>query len=69
MKTPAAKPPRPANQGTKAPANVQQPMDTPPAVYNTTNLPHTASSTDNAWANHMAAQQPGGTRGSGTGTR
>lgn len=69
MKTPSAKPPRPANQGTSAPANVQQPMDTPPAVTNTYAMPHTAGPTDNAWANHMVAKQPGGTRGSNKGAR
>jgi hypothetical protein len=69
MKTPAHPPKKPANQGGKAAANVQPPNVNVTTVSNTANLPHQYSSTDNAWANHMAAKNHGGTRGSGKGTR
>ncbi len=58
---------KPANQGGKAPAYVQPPNSNEANVPSTANLPHQYNSTDNAWANHMAAKQPGGTRGSSKG--
>jgi len=69
MAVPAAAPKKPANQGGKAPANVQAVNHQEKPASNTTGLPHQYASTHGAWANHMVAKQPGGTRGSGKGTR
>ena len=69
MKTPAHPPKKPANQGSKAPANVQPPNVNVANVSNTNALPHQYAGDSNVWANHMAAKQPSGTRGSGKGTR
>lgn len=69
MKTPAHPPKKPANQGGKAPANVQPSNVNHASVSNTNALPHQYGPTHGAWGNHIAAKQPGGTRGSGKGTR
>ena len=69
MAVPAAAPKKPANQGGKAPANVQPVNHQEKAVSNTNALPHRYGPTHGAWGNHIAAKQPGGTRGSGKGTR
>ena len=69
MAVPAAAPKKPANQGGKAPANVQPVNHQEKAVSGTNALPHQYGPTHGVWANHIAAKQPGGTRGSGKGTR
>ncbi len=69
MAVPAAAPKKPANQGGKAPANVQPVNHQEKAVSNTNALPHQYSPTHGVWANHIAAKSPSGTRGSGKGTR
>lgn len=69
MAVPAAAPKKPANQGGKAPANVQPPNVNVSNVDNTNALPHRYEGTANAWTNHSVAKQPGGTRGSGKGAR
>lgn len=69
MAVPAAAPKKPANQGGKAPANVQPPNVNVASVSHTSALPHQYASTGNSWTNHSVAKQPGGTRGSGKGTR
>jgi len=69
MAVPAAAPKKPANQGSKAPANVQPPNHQEKAVSNTNALPHQYSSTHGAWGNHMIAKNHGGTRGSGKGAK
>ena len=66
-KMPPAAPPKPANQGGKAPANVQVPKTTVSGVNSTSNLPHQYDATSGGWQNHAVAQMPGGTSGSGKG--
>ncbi len=68
MKTPAHPPKKPANQGSKASANVQPPNVNVSNVSHTTGLPHSANPLDGQ-QNHANAQQPGGTRGSNAGAR
>ena len=65
MAVPAAAPKKPANQGGKAPANVQPPNVNVSSVSNTNALPHQYGSTANSWTQHEMARQPGGTRGTG----
>ena len=69
MAVPAAAPKKPANQGGKAPANVQAPMTGIPSVSNTFGLDHTPSASNGNWQQHLVSKQPGGTRGTGKGTR
>ena len=69
MKTPANPPKKPANQGSKAPANVQPPNVNVSNVSSTNALPHSYSSSHGNWQQHLASKQPGGTRGSGKGAR
>lgn len=69
MAVPNAAPKKPANQGGKAPANVQPPNVNVAMVDNTNALPHRYEGTANAWANHFVAKNHGGTRGSGKGAR
>ena len=69
MKTPAHPPKKPANQGGKAPANVQPPNVNVSSVSNTNALPHSYSPSNGNWQQHLASKQPGGTRGSGKGAR
>jgi hypothetical protein len=69
MKTPAHPPKKPANQGSKAPANTQPPNVNVSSVSNTNALPHQYAGTANSWTNHSIAKNHGGTRGSGKGTR
>jgi len=69
MKSPAHPPKKPANQGSKAPANVQPPNVNVSNVSNTNALPHQVSGSANSWTNHSIAKNHGGTRGSGKGTR
>lgn len=68
-KMPPAAPPKPAGQGGKAAANVQQPMVGVPSVDNTANLPHKYDASANNWQQHMITKQPGGTRGTNKGAR
>jgi hypothetical protein len=69
MAVPAHAPKKPANQGGKAPANVQQPATGVPSVSNTTGMPHSYSPSHGNWQQHLVTKQPGGTRGSGKGAR
>jgi len=69
MKTPAHPPKKPANQGSKAPANVQPPNVNVSNVSNTANLPHQYSPSNGNWQQHMISKNHGGTRGSGKGAR
>jgi hypothetical protein len=69
MAVPAAAPKKPANQGGKAAAYVQPLNVNVSNVSGTNALPHQVSGSANSWTNHSNAKQPGGTRGSGKGTR
>lgn len=69
MKSPAHPPKKPANQGGKAAANVQPVNHQEKAASNTNGLPHQYGPTHGAWANHVAAKNHGGTRGSGKGAK
>lgn len=69
MAVPAAAPKKPANQGSKAPAYVQPPNVNVSNATHTTGLPHNYSPSNGNWQQHLAAKQPGGTRGSGKGAR
>ena len=69
MAVPAAAPKKPANQGSKAPANVQPPNVNVSSVSNTNALPHSYSASNGNWQQHAQAKSPSGTRGSGKGTR
>jgi hypothetical protein len=69
MAVPAAAPKKPANQGGKAPANVQPPNVNHSTVNNTNGLPHQYGPSNGNWQQHAEAKQPGGTRGSGKGAR
>lgn len=65
MAVPAAAPKKPANQGGKAPANVQAPMTGVPSVSSVSHLDHKPSASNGNWQQHLASKQPGGTRGTG----
>lgn len=69
MAVPAAAPKKPANQGSKAPANVQPPNVNVSSVSSTNALPHSYSASNGNWQQHAQAKSPSGTRGSGKGTR
>ena len=69
MAVPAAAPKKPANQGSKAPAYVQPPNVNVSNVSNTNALPHSYSASNGNWQQHAQAKSPGGTRGSGKGTK
>lgn len=70
MAVPAAAPKKPANQGGMAPANVQPVNHQEKAVSHTNALPHQYSSSNGVSEQQQrCSKQPGGTRGSGKGTR
>ena len=69
MAVPAAAPKKPANQGGKAPANVQAPATGVPSVSPLSNVDHKPSAANGNWQQHLVSRQPSGTRGSGKGTR
>ena len=69
MAVPAAAPKKPANQGSKAPASVQAPAQGVPSVGSLSHVDHRPAASNGNWQQHLAAKQPGGTRGSGKGAR
>lgn len=65
----SVKPPKPANQGGKAPAYVQPPNAHVASVEGTANMPHRYSPSA-GWEQHAeGARMPGGTSGKGKGAR
>jgi hypothetical protein len=66
--TPAHPPKKPANQGGKAPANVQ-PVNAWEKSASPTNSMEATASSGGGWQNHSNAPKGGGTRGSGKGAR
>lgn len=69
MAVPAAAPKKPANQGGKAAAYTQAPAKGVPSVSPLSNVDHRPSPANGNWQQHLVTKQPGGTRGSGKGTR
>lgn len=68
MAVPAAAPKKPANQGGKAPANVQPVNHQEKAASHTNGIAHVVSSATGNWQEHAQRSNPRGFGGSGKGT-